>query len=161
MRLYELTENYTNLLELLGDPTIDNEVVQKAISEMEGSIEEKAEGYAKVRQTLLAEAAACKAEEERISNMRKTRENRASYLLEAMANAMRSMNKPEITTPIGVWKFGKNPPAVHITNEAAILDKYWKHPAPVLDKEAIKRDIKAELNVPGAELRQGESLRFK
>ncbi len=161
MNLYELTERYQNLLPLLNDPAIDEEIIQQALAEVGGDIAEKAEGYARVRQMLLAESAAVKAEEERLNKLRKTKEKSAERLLNWMGVAMKSIDAKEIKTPIGSWKFAKNPPSVITIDESLIPQDYWKQAAPTLDKAAILETLKAGKVVPGAALSQSESLRFK
>lgn len=161
MNLYELTENYANLLALLGDPTIDENTIYYALGELEGSLEEKAEGYARVRQTLLAEAAAYKAEADRLTALRKARENNAARLMDDMGAGMHLAQKTEIKTAIGKWKFQNNPPAVYIADEKALPPQFWRQQEPIIDKQGISDALKAGQVVPGAELRQSEGLRFR
>lgn len=52
MTLYELTEDYMNLLELAEDPDIDEQAFMDTLDGIEGAIEIKAENYAKVMRQL-------------------------------------------------------------------------------------------------------------
>ena len=62
MTLYNLTNDYMNLLELAEDPDIDEQAFMDTLEGIEGALEDKAEGYAKVIRTLEGDAAACDAE---------------------------------------------------------------------------------------------------
>ena len=57
MTLYELTNDYMNLLELAEDPDIDEQAFLDTLEGIDGALEDKAEGYAKVIRTLEGDAA--------------------------------------------------------------------------------------------------------
>lgn len=52
MNLYELTENYRNLQELLENDEIDQSIITAALDEVGGNIEEKSENIAKLIKSL-------------------------------------------------------------------------------------------------------------
>ncbi len=54
MKLYELTQNYLNLLDLLENPEIPKEVVESAIAEIQGDFEDKAENIVKLIKSIEA-----------------------------------------------------------------------------------------------------------
>ena len=159
--LYQLTENYQNLLDLLGNPLIEEDEVNKALSQVEGAISDKAEAYAKVRQTLLIEAKGLEEEATRLTNMAKARTKNAGRLINDLAASMKQLDMSEIKTPIGKWKFAKNPPKVEIAPGAEIPDMYLKPKDPDIDKKAIKQAIEAGEEITGVRLVQDESLRFR
>ena len=72
MKLYELTENYRNLQDLLENPEIDNDLIEKALDEVGEQLEEKAENIAKLIKTLEVEVTGFKTEEKRLADKRKT-----------------------------------------------------------------------------------------
>ncbi|MFR5747044.1 MAG: siphovirus Gp157 family protein, partial [Romboutsia timonensis] len=76
MKLYELTQNYLNLQELLENPEIPAEMIETALNEVGGQIEDKAENIAKLIKTLEADVSGFKAEEKRLADRRKSLENR-------------------------------------------------------------------------------------
>lgn len=67
MTLYELTTQYQALLELAEDPDVDPEVLADTMDGLDGDIEEKADGYAKVIKSLEAQAAGVKTELDRLN----------------------------------------------------------------------------------------------
>lgn len=60
--LYQLTDDYLTLLELAEDPDIDEQALKDTMEGIEGALEIKAEGYAKIIRMLEGDAAACDAE---------------------------------------------------------------------------------------------------
>ena len=48
MKLYELTEQYEMLQEMMYDPEVDEQVLHDTLEAIWGEIEEKADGYAKI-----------------------------------------------------------------------------------------------------------------
>ena len=57
MTLYELTDDYMKLLEFAEDPEADPQAIADTMDALEGEIEVKAEGYAKVMKQIEADAA--------------------------------------------------------------------------------------------------------
>ena len=90
MTLYELTEDYMNLLELAEDPDIDEQAFTDTLEGIEGALEDKAEGYAKVIRTLEGDAAACDAESKRLRNKKQTIENNIKRMKAALQYAMQA-----------------------------------------------------------------------
>ena len=64
MTLYELTSDYLTLLEMAEDPDIDIQAFDDTLEGLEGEIEAKADGYAKVITTLNGDAALLKGQED-------------------------------------------------------------------------------------------------
>ena len=66
MKLYELTEQYDGVMNLLYDGETDEQTILDTLESIEGEIEDKADNYAKIIKTMTAEAEAIKSEEDRI-----------------------------------------------------------------------------------------------
>ena len=68
----------------------------------------------------------------------------------------------EISCPYFAVKLKKCPPSVHLTDEENIPDAYRKRKETVtIDRVKIKQDIQAGVMIPGAELRQGNTIQIK
>ena len=76
MKLYELTEQFLALQDLVYDPEVDDQVLQDTMDGLWGEIEEKADGYAKIIKGMQGDIEALKAEENRLVARRKALENR-------------------------------------------------------------------------------------
>ena len=161
MNLYELTENYRNLQELLDNPEIDQEIITNALDEVGEQLEEKAENIAKLIKTLEVEVNGYKTEEKRLADRRKTLENRITGLKSYIDAAMKATGKKKFKGQLFSFNIQKNPPSVNITDSTLIPKEYYIEQEPVLDKKTVLAELKNGVIVPGAELLQTESLRIR
>ena len=164
MTLYELTDDYRNLLEMAEDPDTDPEAFADTLEGIEGAIEDKADGYAKVIRTLEGDAAACDAESKRLRNKKIAIENNIKRMKTALQYAMELTGKTKFKTALFSFGIQKNPAAVvmdegYIEN---IPERFLIPQDPVVDKKAIKEALKAGEDLEGiAHLEQSESLRIR
>lgn len=162
--LYELTEDYMNLLELAEDPDIDEQAFADTLEGIEGALEDKADGYAKVIRTLEGDAAACDAESKRLRNKKQTIENNIRRMKAALQYAMQATGKTKFKTALFSFGIQKNPAAVVIDEGYIenIPDRFLIPQDPQIDKKAIKEALKAGEDLEGiAHLEQTESLRIR
>jgi hypothetical protein len=159
MTLYELTEEYFSLMEILSEEENDEKI--EALRRIEADFEKKADGYAKVYRTMQAQAEAIKEEETRLKNRRKAVENGAERLKNALYNAMVLLDKKKIKTPLFSFSIQNNPPGVNDYAPEKIPPEYWIPQAPILDKKKLLDDLKGGEIIEGAAIKQGEGLRIK
>ena len=164
MTLYELTEDYMNLLELAEDPDIDEQAFMDTLEGIDGALEDKAEGYAKVIRTLEGDAAACDAESKRLRNKKQAIERNIDRMKKALQYAMETTGKTKFKTPLFSFNIQKNTPSVVMDEQYIenIPDRFLIHKDPEINRAAIKSAIKAGEDVGGiAHLEQTESLRIR
>lgn len=158
--LYELTEAWKNIQELVDDEETPFEQLESAIKNIDQALEEKADGYAKIIRMLEGEAAAIKAEETRLSGMRKAKENRIMALKKSLEEAMITTGKKKFKTTLFGFNVQRNPPSVSVQDEDKIPEEYWR-----VQRSLNRRDILAALRdgkeIPGAEIISTESLRIR
>ena len=161
--IYELTDEYVDLLNMLEDPELDPEVLADTMEGMSGEIEAKADGYAKVIAELNAEIAGLKAEIERMTNRKTTMENNVKYLKSTLQFAMETTGKTKFKTELFSFGIQKNPASVVIDEPYLenIPDKYLIPQDPKIDKVKIKEDLKAGIDIGIAHLEQSQSLRIR
>lgn len=161
--LYELVGDYKQLLDMLEDPDEERESIIDTLEGISGEIDDKAENIGKLIRTLTAEAAALKAEEERLHNRRQSAENRAAYLKEYLFNAMRETGKSKIKTALFSFTIQKNPASVVLDVPAGSLPTEFLTPRePSVDKAAIRKAIESGRDLAGyAHLERSESLRVR
>lgn len=70
--LYELTEQYLAVRDMLFDEDVDEQVINDTLESIEGAIEVKADNYAKIIREMSATAAVIKQEEARLAARRKS-----------------------------------------------------------------------------------------
>jgi hypothetical protein len=164
MTLYELTSEYMELLAMLEDPDTDEAVILDTLEGVGGELEEKADNYARVMRQMDADAAAIKAEEERLYNRRKSLENRSVWLKQRLKSVMEMTGKKKIKTELFSFGIQKNPASVVIDEQYIenIPAEYLIAQDPKIDRQKIKEDLKAGKDLEGiAHLEQSESLRIR
>lgn len=164
MTLYELTTEYMELLAMLEDPDVDEDLIADTLEGIDGELEVKADGYARVMRQMDADAKAIKAEEERLANRRKSLENRAANLKSRLQQMMEITGKVKFKTELFSFGIQKNPAAVVIDEQYIenIPEEYLIRQDPKIDRAKLKEDLKAGKDLDGiAHLEQTESLRIR
>lgn len=155
MNLYDLTEQYQDLLDLAqeGGEGIDYEAM---LIGMEGVISDKLDGYCKIIRTLEAEAEAVKAESLRLSQRKTALENQVSRLKEAMKGGMLRLNMDKHKSTLFTVSLTKPRARVEVTNIDAVPSDLLRVKKEV-DKTAAMELFKNGDTVHGLELVYGES----
>ena len=162
--LYQLTDDYLTLLEMAEDPDMDEQAIMDTMEGIEGEIEIKAEGYAKVIRTLEGDAAACDAESKRLRNKKQTIENNIKRMKAALQMAMEATGKRKFKTPLFSFNIQKNPAAVVMDEQYIenIPERFLVRKDPEINRKAIKDAITAGEDLEGlAHLESTESLRIR
>lgn len=162
--LYELTEQYLTLMELAYDPDVDDQTFFDTLEGLNGEIENKADGYAKIITKMNADIAGLRAEEERLALRRKSLERRSKQLKDNLEYCMRAMGKTKFKTLLFSFNIQKNGGLQPLVITGAIEDipgRFLIQQPPVPNNEAI-RGLLAEKQVEWAHLEpRGESLRIR
>jgi len=159
--LYELTEAYQELLSMALDPDTDPEALADTMEGLEGEIEAKADGYAKVMKELRAVADARKAEAKRLTDGAKSIEANIDRMKSALAAAMRLTGKTKFKTTLFSYGIQKNPPALKIDRPEDVPAEFLIPQEPKIDSVAIKKELKEGVVYDWCHLEQSESLRIR
>ena len=159
--LYELSEQYQELLSMALDPDIDEEAIADTLEGLEGEIEDKADGYAKVMRNLEADASAIKAEIARLTERRKRIEANIDRMKRSLESAMRLTGKTKFKTSLFSFNIQKNPASLKIDNPDRVPAEFLIPQDPKIDTVGIKRELKEGTVFDWCHLEQGESLRIK
>ena len=159
-KLYKLTQNYNNLLELVDNPDVPTEMLEESLNSIDDEIDTKAENIAKVIKSIESDIAGLKGEEKRLADRRKSLEGRIDNLKEYVEGSMRAVGKEKIRGKAFTLGIQRNAPSVDIIDEDVIPEQYF-----ITKKELSKKDILVALKkgeeVPGAAVKQTESLRIR
>lgn len=161
MNLYEITGELLALLEMAESPDTDPDALRDTMEAVTGELEEKAEGYGCVIRQLEYDVAALATEIKRLTNRKRAIEENISAMKTRLQDAMTATGKTKLKTNLFSFTVRKNAPALTVTDEDKIPERYWVLPEPVLDKAALKDDLKSGQEIPGATLTQGESLQIR
>jgi predicted nuclease with TOPRIM domain len=156
--LYELTGQFRELLELVEQGEVDPKMLADTLEGLEGEIEIKADGYAKVIRELEGQASMLKGEIDRLSDRKSSIENNIKAMKESLEMAMRSTGKVKFKTDLFSFNIQKNPARLVITGE--VPKDYLIPQEPKVDNKTIK-DLLKEKELPFAHLEQSESLRIR
>jgi len=154
MKLYELTGQYEEIINLLYDGETDEQTIMDTLESIDGEIEDKADNYAKIIKNMLADAESVKKEEERLHTRRKTLENKVKWLKETLKANLEFIGKTKFKTELfsfSVSKNGGKQPLTITENIDEIPGKFLIQQNPLPNNEAI-RELLADKEVEWAQL---------
>lgn len=143
LSLYNITNKFVELMDKAQEGELTEEEYNQLGEELALELQNKSAniiGYIKNSESLLE---AIKAEEKRLSEMRKTGEARLEKFYQYVKENMEKLNLSEIPTELGTLKIAKNPMSVEIENEDEIPSEFKQEVTTVkIDKTAIKNHFK-------------------
>ncbi len=145
MKLYELTEQYEGVVNLLYDGETDEQTILDTLESIEGEIEDKADNYARIIKNLTAEAEMVKAEADRLDRRRKSLEARADWLKRTLKANMEFIGKTKFKTALFSFSISKNggkQPMTITENLGEIPNKFLIQQDPLVNKEAVRELLK-------------------
>lgn len=164
LKLYEIAHQFQALEQLGDSDELPAEVIADTLEGLEGDFDVKAIQVAKFILALEANAGAIAGAAASMAARSVRVFARAQSIKAYLQFHMQAMEKRRVEGVELVISRRANPPAVVITDEHAIPDKYWiEPPAPAkrIDKKAVKAAIDAGERVDGAYVEAGERLEIK
>ena len=158
--LYELTEQYAQLLAMAEDPEIDPQVLADTMEALDGEIEQKADGCARVMRELEASAKAHREEARRHLDRARVDENSLKRISSGLQNLMMLSGKRKLRTELFNLSIAKNPDSVVIPDESRVPEQFLKAEIKI-DKAAVKQALKDGQEFDWAHLEASEGLRIK
>ena len=96
--LYELTQEFQELLEIAQDPEVDPQVVADTMDGLSGEIEDKAEGYVIVMKDLEAQIEKVNKEISRLSCWKNSMQNHVDGMKKRLLESMLALGKTKLPT---------------------------------------------------------------
>ena len=159
--LYQLTNNYETVLNMIYDEDVDEQMILDTLEAIEGEIEDKADGYAKIIRELESKANARKEEAKRLTESAKSFENKTKLLKQNLFNAMKTTGKTKFATELFSFNIAKNGGKQTLTIDGDVPEEYTKTIIEN-DNDKIREAIESGKELPFAHLEpRGESLRIK
>ena len=141
LSLYQITNAFPMLMSQEEMTEEDKKKVEKELTEL---LQQKSQNLIGYTRNIELTIEAMKNEEKRISEQRKTLENRLTKFKEYVKECMEQGGFTKLETPLGTLNIAKNPPSVEIINEDEIPSEYKTEIVTVkVDKTAIKEYFKA------------------
>lgn len=164
--LYEMSQNFNNLMELCLDETVDLDTVEAALKSVEGDIQQKCfDGIGLIKSLEALKDESLK-ESRRLAERAHAIANRIDAVKRVYVDGLKAMGKTHVDTGRGRMTIQKNPPALIVSkllDVKTLPDEYKKHipESWEVNKAAVKTALKNGERVPGCDLVQGESLRIR
>lgn len=159
--LYQLTNNYETVLNMLYDEDADEEMILDTLEAIEGEIEDKADNYAKIIKELEAKQNARKEEAKRLTESAKVFENRVKALKSNLFNSMKATGKTKFTTDLFIFNIAKNGGKQTLTIDGEVPEEYTKT-ITENDTDKIRQALEKGEKLTFAHFEpRGESLRIK
>lgn len=159
--LYQLTNDYETVLNMLYDEDADEEMILDTLESIEGEIEDKADNYAKIIKELEAKQNARKEEAKRLTESAKLFENRVKALKSNLFNSMKATGKTKFATDLFSFNIAKNGGKQTLTIDGEVPEEYTKT-ITENDTDKIRQALEKGEKLTFAHLEpRGESLRIK
>ena len=150
MHLYELTSAYAALQD-----AEDADAFTQALEDLGDEITVKALGIAAVVRNLEAEAEATRAEANRLYERSNAAKNRRDGLKDYLLRCLDEAGMAQVKDARFTVAVRPSPPSVDVLDMAALPERYLRYKGPEPDRSAIREDLLAGEDVPGAELVTG------
>lgn len=161
MRLYDLTEQYNDLLDLL-EGSDDREALQAMLDGLDDAFDSKVESIVKLIRSKASEREAITVEMQRLANRATKIDKEVEWLQSYIQREMERLGKEKVKSSLFNISIAKCPPAVNVLNESVIPRSYFvvKPEVEVLDKRSLLEALKIG-SVNGAEIIQRKRLSIK
>lgn len=156
--LYELTGQYQQLLEMIQNDEFDEWTLKDTLEGLDGEIEIKADGYAKVIKELEGNVDTLKNEIDRLSRKKSSYENNIKIMKESLENTMKITGKTKFKTELFSFNIQNNPPRLVIDKD--VPEQFLIPQPPKVDNARIKELLKHQ-ELDFAHLEVGQSLRIR
>lgn len=159
--LYQLTNNYETVLNMLYDEDADEQMILDTLESIEGEIEDKANNYAKIIKELESKRDSRKAEAKRLLDSATVFDNRIKALKNNLYNAMKTTGKTKFATDLFSFNIARNGGKQSLTIDGEVPEEYTKTIIEN-DTDKIRQALEEGKELAFAHLEpRGESLRIR
>ncbi|EGQ3775989.1 siphovirus Gp157 family protein [Staphylococcus pseudintermedius] len=155
--IFQINEKYLEVLEM-ANQDIDPQIIQDTLKSIESELNEKVDNIIGLKRSVDGDIDVINKEIKRLKEIKEKKQNLSDRLKRILQDMLEQRNLKNYRTPTNYIYKRKNTPSVYIKNMKMLDKSYFIQQEPTLNKEQIKKDIKAGIEVPGAELRGSESL---
>lgn len=157
MNLYELSADLVVLRDL------EEVEASEIIAIVQNEIANKGKGIIQVVRSIEADVDAVKNEIDRLTKIKRAKENHIKRLREYAKSCMEQMNMKKIETPVGNITVRKGTSTLRINDETKLPDKYLEIVQTYkVNKDLLKADLKAGIEIDGAYMTEpGTALMIK
>lgn len=155
--LYDLTESYQNILELIGEDDA-NEELERILNQIDEQFELKADNIAKIIRTIESNNATIKQEKDRLARRQTQGETAVKRLKAYLEASMEAIGKTKFKTELFSFNIQNFKKSVRIEDPKQLPKQYLIEQAPQPDKNKIYKDLSSGIEIKGAELSTNKGL---
>lgn len=164
MTLYELSEQFAQLMEAIENGEIPEEAIADTLEGLTGDFDEKADNIACIIKNELAIADRIKYESDQMYERMSAHNKRAKFLKEYLSKQMQRAGRKKIETARNCISFHPSIRTV-VDNENEFVREYPDYCkqdiAYKIDKAAIRAALKSGREIKGAHLEQSQNIQIK
>lgn len=162
LSMYQMTEEWQNIFEMLCDPEVPEEAVLDTIEMIEADMDLKADSYAKIMKTMDGDIGIIDSEIKRLQERKASLKNRKDWLKTGLEHMMRTTGRTKFKTALFSFNIQKNGGSVPVVLDPdASVPAEWRKPGDP-DTGKIRQFLEAGNTLPFATLgERGESLRIR
>jgi len=151
--LYEIANDFAKLT----DSDMDPEMIADTLEAIEWELEGKIENCLAVIKNELAYAESLKAESKKLSERAKSSELRAERIKEYIAGSLETAGKKSLKAGVHQVTVRAPSKSVEILDSGALPAEFVEYETNIKpDKLAIKKQLEAGIEVPGAQIKTGK-----
>ncbi|MDR5603938.1 siphovirus Gp157 family protein [Staphylococcus coagulans] len=158
--IFQINEKYLEVLEMVNQD-VDPQIIEDTLESIESELHEKVDNTIGLKRSVDGDVDVIDKEIKRLQDIKKQKQNLSDRLKQILQDMLDQRDLQKYRTPTNYIYKRKNAPSVYVTNESLLDKSYFIQQEPKLNKKQIKEDIKAGVDVTGAELRDSESLVIK
>lgn len=162
LSMYDMTEEWQNVFDMLLDPEVPEEAVMDTIEMIEADMDIKADSYAKILKSMDGDVKKIDEEIKRLQERKASIVGRKNWLKAGLENMMRTTGRMKFKTALFSFNIQKNGGSVPVvlSPDVAIPAEWLKPGDP--DTTKIRKYLESGGELPFATLgTRGESLRIR
>ncbi len=160
-RLYELKSEYMTLANELCTDDVDAQKTLALLQYVGDEIDTKIVSLAKLVRNLQSDVDAIKSEENRLYELRKSKENAVANIKAHMKSTMDELGLDRVSDPIIIVSLRNNPASTDIPDESVIPYEYRIPQPDKIDRKKILEVLKNGTEVAGASLHHSKSITIR
>jgi len=159
--LYELTDQFVKISELLQSGDYDEQVLNDTLESIQVSLEDKVDGYVAVIKNFEAENIAIDQEVKRLQERKKVNMNGINRLKENLMYSLEQTGQKKVKSALNTVSIRNNAPSLEISDEVNIPKEFYIEQEPKLDKRELLKYVKENGAFDGVGIKQSQSLVVK
>lgn len=167
MRLYEIAQDYKEILEAIEYGIIPEEAIADTLEAIEGEFHEKVDNIASFIKGLKVDIAGLKAEEDALRERRNAKIKKVEYLTEYLSNMLTELDIKQMETVRNKISFRKSSRVTIIGEEEFIewakdeAPDLLKFSEPEISLAAVKNAIKSGRQLQGVMIEAYDNIQLK